>query len=84
MKHHYFSFVICTWAIVVLLASCSSNKVWEQPDILYSNSTLTVKGMERQADRTVLHLSIQGQPGNNFRIQSTTYLAGDKGKYSYD
>lgn len=36
--------------------------------------------MERQADRTVLHLSIQGQPGNNFRIQSTTYLAGDKGK----
>lgn len=79
-KHIIVRLVICTWAVVVLLSSCSSNKVWEQPDILYSNSTLTVKGMERQADRTVLHLSIQGQPGNNFRIQSTTYLAGDKGK----
>ena len=80
MKLHNFTFVICTWALVVLLASCSSNKVWEQPDILYSNSSLTVNGVERQADRTVLHLSIEGRPGNNFRIQSTTYLAGDNGK----
>lgn len=80
MKHHHFSFVICTWAIVILLASCSGNKVWERPDVLYSNSSLTVNGVERQADRTVLHLSIEGRPGNNFRIQSTTYLAGDNGK----
>ena len=80
MKHHHFSFVICTWAVVFLLASCTSNKVWEQPDVLYSNSSLTVNGVERQADRTVLHLSIEGRSGNNFRIQSTTYLAGDNGK----
>lgn len=80
MKHHHFSFVICTWAVVFLLASCTSNKVWERPDVLYSNSSLTVNGVERQADRTVLHLSIEGRPGNNFRIQSTTYLAGDNGK----
>ena len=73
MKYHFLSFVL-------LLASCSSNKVWEQPDVLYSNSSLTVNGVERQADRTVLHLSIEGRPGNNFRIQSTTYLAGDNGK----
>lgn len=75
----FFRLVIYTWAIVVLLSSCSSNKVWERPDTLYSNSTLTVNGVERQADRTVFHLSIQGQPGNNFRIQSTTYLVGDNG-----
>ena len=80
MKHHYFSFVICAWAIVVLLTSCTGNKVWERPDVLYSNSSLTVNGVERQADRTVLHLSIEGRSGNNFRIQSTTYLAGDNGK----
>ena len=79
MKHHHFSFVICTWAVVFLLASCTSNKVWERPDVLYSNSPLAVNGVERQADRTILHLSIQGQPGNNFRIQSTTYLVGDNG-----
>ena len=80
MKHHHFSFVICTCALVVLLASCTGNKVWERPDVLYSNSPLAVNGVERQADRTVLHLSIEGRPGNNFRIQSTTYLAGDNGK----
>ena len=80
MKHHHFSFVICTWAVVILLASCTGNKVWERPDILYSNSSLIVNGVERQADRTILHLSIQGKPDNNFRIQSTTYLAGDNGK----
>lgn len=80
MKLHNFTFVICTWAVVFLLASCTSKKVWEQPDVLYSNSSLTVNGVERQADRTVLHLSIEGQTGNNFRIQSTTYLAGDNGK----
>ena len=80
MKYHFFTLVIYTWSVVLLLASCSSNKVWDHPDILYSNSTLTINGVERQADRTVLHLLIQGQPGNNFRIQSTTYLAGDNGK----
>ena len=80
MKHHHFSFVICTWAVVILLASCTGNKVWERPDILYSNSSLIVNGVEQQADRTILHLSIQGKPDNNFRIQSTTYLAGDNGK----
>ena len=80
MRDHFLSFAICSWAVVILLASCSGNKVWEQPDVLYSNSSLTVNGVERQADRTVLHLSIEGRPGNNFRIQSTTYLAGDNGK----
>ena len=80
MRDHFLSFAICSWAVVILLASCSGNKVWEQPDVLYSNSSLTVNGVERQADRTVLHLSIQGKPDNNFRIQSTTYLAGDNGK----
>ena len=80
MKHHHSSFVICTWAVVILLASCSGNKVWERPDVLYSNSPLAVNSVERQADRTILHLSIQGKPDNNFRIQSTTYLAGDNGK----
>ena len=78
-KITFFRQVIYTWAVVIL-SSCSGNKVWEQPDTLYSNSALTVNCVERQADRTVLHLSIQGQPGNNFRIQSTTYLAGDNGK----
>ena len=73
MKYHFLSFVL-------LLASCTSNKVWERPDVLYSNSSLTVNSVERQTDRTVLHLSIEGRPGNNFRIQSTTYLAGDNGK----
>ena len=76
----FFKLVIYTWSVVLLSTSCSGNKVWEQPDSLYSNSALTVNCVERQADRTVLHLSIQGQPGNNFRIQSTTYLAGDNGK----
>ena len=76
----FFKLVIYTWSVVLLSTSCSGNKVWEQPDTLYSNSALTVNCVERQADRTVLHLSIQGQPGNNFRIQSTTYLAGDNGK----
>ena len=74
------SFAIYFWAVVLLSASCSGNKVWEQPDVLYSNSSLTVNGVERQADRTVLHLSIHGRPGDNFRIQSTTYLRGGKGK----
>ncbi len=78
-KITFFRQVIYTWAVVIL-SSCSGNKVWEQPDTLYSNSALTVNCVERQADCTVLHLSIQGQPGNNFRIQSTTYLAGDNGK----
>ncbi len=77
--NYFFRLVIYTWSVVVLSASCSGNKVWERPDTLYSNSTLTVNGVERQADRTVFHLSIQGQPGNNFRIQSTTYLVGDNG-----
>ena len=80
MRDHFLSFAICSWAVVFLLASCTSKKVWEQPGVLYSNSSLTVNGVERQADRTVLHLSIEGQTGNNFRIQSTTYLAGDNGK----
>ena len=80
MRDHFLSFAICSCAVVFLLASCTSKKVWEQPDVLYSNSSLTVNGVERQADRTVLHLSIEGRPGNNFRIQSTTYLAGDNGK----
>ena len=80
MRDHFLSFAICSWAVVFLLASCTSKKVWEQPGVLYSNSSLTVNGVERQADRTVLHLSIEGRPGNNFRIQSTTYLAGDNGK----
>ena len=55
MRDHFLSFAICSWAVVILLASCSGNKVWEQPDVLYSNSSLTVNGVERQADRGTIH-----------------------------
>ena len=73
-------FLVVVAAGLALVTGCSGKKVWNQPEVLYSNATLTVTGAERQADRTVLHLMAQGKKGGNFRIQPSTYLVGDKGR----
>ena len=65
---------------LALLTGCSGRKVWDQPETLYSNATLTVTGVERLQDRTVFHLTAQGQKGSNFRIQPNTYIVGDDGR----
>ena len=73
-------FLVVVAVGLVLMTGCSGRKVWDQPETLYSNATLTVTGVERLQDRTVFHLTAQGQKGSNFRIQPSTYLVGDDGR----
>ena len=74
MKHY----LIGALAIIIL-SSCVGNQVWEKPEVLFSNSTLTVNRVDFQTDRTVFNLTIQGQAGSSFRIKSSVFLSGDKG-----
>ena len=78
MRHKIRIFPLALMAI--MLASCCRNQVWEQPEILYSNASLSVNSVERLSDQTVLHLTASLQPGDNFCIHPNTYLVGDNGK----
>ena len=75
MNHKYL-FIL----LAALLASCAGNQVWENPETLYENSSLNVTGVELQKDRTVLHMTVSGEPGSNFSIARQAYLVGDNGK----
>ena len=71
---------LCYILLAALLASCAGNQVWEQTESLYENSSLSVTSVELQKDRTVLHMTVSGEPGSNFSIARQAYLVGDNGK----
>ena len=71
---------LCYILLAALLASCAGNQVWEQTESLYENSSLSVTSVELQKDRTVLHMTVSGQPESKFRIAPNAYLVGDNGK----
>ena len=71
---------LCYILLAALLASCAGNQVWEQPETLYENSSLSVTSVELQKDRTVLHMTVSGQPESKFRIAPDAYLVGDNGQ----
>ena len=71
---------LCYILLAALLASCAGNQVWEQTESLYENSSLSVTSVELQKDRTVLHMTVSGEPGSNFSIARQAYLVGDNGE----
>ena len=71
---------LCYILLAALLASCAGNQVWEQTESLYENSSLSVTSVELQKDRTVLHMTVSGQPESKFRIAPNAYLVGDNGQ----
>lgn len=71
---------LCYILLAALLASCAGNQVWEQPEYLYDDSSLNITSVELQKERTILHATVSGQPGSNFRIASNAFLVGDNGQ----
>ena len=71
---------LCYILLAALLASCAGNQVWEQPEYLYDDSSLSITSVELQKDRTVMHATVLGQSGSNFRIASNAFLVGDNGQ----
>ena len=74
--------LLCSFCL--LLAACNNGVPnqgnWDSVETLYTSGGVAVTGVAFEPERTVLHMSLSGQPGNNFTIQPNAYIVADGGK----
>lgn len=76
----HINIILYLFAIVIPVLSGCGQRQWDSVETLYYDGSIAVSGVDFEAERTVLHMSVTGQQGDNFSIRGDSYIVADGGR----